>query len=311
MTKGKKNLSAFVWPPLLRAGIHDLKRFLQPKYFKPFFVSLFVFICIKSFLFDVAIVRSPAMNNTLKQGEMVFVLKFFTPQKNDLVRISLPLYSKDSDVVSSYIFKRIVAAAGDSIEVRDSKIIVNGKQIKGNDFFLHNYIAKIKIQADTTLFNKAGINEKYLIDDSCVYLIPLTEKKFFELKEQKIFFSLISNAEDSTDFDVNVFPFESEYKWNEDYFGPLYIPKKGDTLKLDSSSIKIYKRIITDFENNTVEVKKDKIFVNDAETTFYVTKKNYYFVTGDNFDNSIDSRNWGFIPEKKIRSKILFKENNK
>jgi len=294
----------------VKKNILDLKRFLQPKYFRPFFVALFIFICVKSFLFDVAIVRSPSMNNTLKQGELVFVLKFFTPQKNDLVRISLPLSSKDSDMVSSYIFKRIAAAAGDTIEVRDSKIFVNGKSIPENDFFLHNYIAKIKMQADTTVFSKAGINEKYLIDDSCVYLIPLTEKKFFELKEQKIFFSLISNAEDSADFDVNVFPFEGRYKWNEDYFGPLYIPKKGDTLKLDSNTIKIYKRIIADFENNTIEIIKDKIFVNETETTFYITKKNYYFVTGDNFDNSIDSRNWGFIPEKKIRSKVLLSKKH-
>ncbi len=291
-----------VWKNIL-----NLKRFLQPKYTAPFFITLFVFLCIKSFVFDVVIVRSPSMKNTLMQGEMVFVVKYFTPKKNDLVRISLPLCYKDSDAVSSFIFKRVVAIPGDTVEIRNSKVIVNRKLPKENDFFLHNYIAKIKSQSDSTAFSKAGVNEKYLIDDSCVYLISLTEKKFLELQEQKVFFSLISNAEDSADFDSSIFPFANEYKWNKVFFGPLYIPKKGDTLKLDTSSIKIYKRIIVDFENNKLEFENEEILLNEMETTFYVVQKNYYFVTGDNFDNSIDSRNWGFIPEKKIRAKVLFR----
>lgn len=239
---------------------------------------------------------------------MVFVSKIFTPERNNLVRISLPLFSKDSGVVSSYIIKRIVALSGDTVEIRNTKVLVNGIMIPENDFFLHNYIAKIKTQADTIVFSETGIDEKYLIDDSCVYLLPLTEKRFLELKRQNIFSSIISNSEDSADFDNNVFPYDKQYKWNKDYFGPLYIPKKGDTLKLDTGSVKLYRRLIVDFEENTLEYKNDEFLVNEIQTTFYVVKKNYYFVTGDNFDNSVDSRNWGFIPEKKIRSKLLFKK---
>lgn len=234
----------------VKKHILDLKRFLQPKYTLPFLVTLFVFLCIKSFVFDVAIVRSPAMKNTLKEGEMVFVSKFFTLKQNDLVRLSLPLSYKDSGVNSSYVFKRVVGLPGDTVEVRDSKVWVNGKYLAENEFFLHNYIAKIKTKADTIAFAKAEIEQKYLIDDSCVYMIALTEKKFTQLKEQNIFFSLISNAEDSADYDSNIYPNNNQYQWNKDYFGPLYIPKKGDTLKLDTNSLKIYKRIIVDFENN-------------------------------------------------------------
>jgi signal peptidase I len=291
----------------VKKHILDLNRFLDPKFIWPFFITLFAFLCIKQFVFDVVFVQSPAMNNTLRQNEMVFITKIFSPQKNNIVRISLPLSDADSGVVSSFTFKRIVGAPGDTIEIRDSKMFVNGKLIPENDSFLHNYIAKIKKKADTIAFGKAEVEEKYLIDDSCVYLIPLTEKKFLELKEQNLFSSLITNAEDSADFDVNIFPNNNQYKWNKDFYGPIYIPKKGDTLKLDSSSIKIYKRIIADFENNKLEMNEGEILVNEIETDFYVVRKNYYFVTGDNFDSSVDSRNWGFIPENKIKSKLLLK----
>jgi signal peptidase I len=283
-----------------------IKKYLAPRYLTPFFGTLLVFIFIKSFIFDLVVVRSPSMQDTLKQGQWVFVRKLFTPERNDLVRISLPLSSKDTDVVSCYVFKRLVALAGDTVEIRNSEVLVNGKYMTENELFLHNYIVKMRFQKDTALFEQHGISERYLIDDSCVYMIPATRKKSEELKGIKEF-SITSNAEDSAEADPNVFPYNAEFKWNEDYFGPLYIPKKGDTLLLDTSNIKIYQRIICDFENNSLEIEKDKIKINGIETDEYITRHDYYFVTGDNFDNSLDSRNWGFIPAKKIKSRLMFK----
>lgn len=284
-----------------------LKRYLNPTFTRYFFITLFVFLCIKQFVFDVVIVQSPGMDPTLRQGEIVFVNKLFSAKRNDVVRISLPLAACDSGVPSSYSFKRIAGAPGDTIEIRNSRLLVNGKLVPENDFFLHNYIAKIRTQADSTAFSEAGIGGKFLIDDSCVYLISITEKKFNELNEKKVFFSLVTNSEDSTDYDESVFPFSKQYSWNEDYFGPLHIPKKGDILLLDTNTIKLYKRIIVDLENGKLENKAGRIFVDDQEIYSYVVKQNYFFVTGDNFDNSVDSRNWGLVPENRIKSRLVFK----
>jgi len=247
------------------------------------------------------------MLNALKPKEWVFVNKFSNPTPSDIVVISLPLSENDRDSVKTKVFKRIAGMPGDTLSIVNSKVMVNGREIPENDIFLHNFIAKIKFQKDTFLFDEAGIEGKYLIDDSCVYMLTLTRKRYNELAAEKRFFSLASNAEDSALFDESVFPYEPSVTWNGDYFGPLYIPREGDSLQLDTNTIKIYKRIISDLEGNTIEISKNRILINGAESKVYAVKKNYFFVVGDNFDSSIDSRNWGFVPEDKIKAKLLFK----
>ncbi len=285
----------------------DVKKYLHKKYLFPLFAGFLIFLFVKLFLFDVMVVKSPAMQPTLKQGQWFFIKQFFSAQRNDIVQVSLPLSEKDTAQEKTKVFKRIVGMPGDTICVRDSKIYVNGKLATENEFFLHNYIAKIKTQADSSLFTEQGLTEKYLIDDSCAYMLLLTEKRFNELQSLKKFHSLLSTAEDTALYDENVFPYNPPVKWNKDFFGPLYIPKKGDELKLDTATIKLYERIIVDFEKNSLEIEKGKIFINEKEANFYSVKQNYYFVTGDNFDSSIDSRQWGFIPENKMKARLLFK----
>ncbi|HOZ87641.1 MAG TPA: S26 family signal peptidase, partial [Bacteroidia bacterium] len=99
------------------------------------------------------------------------------------------------------------------------------------------------------------------------------------------------------------FPYSSQYSWNADYYGKIYIPKKNDTLRLDTTNIRIYASVIRE-ENNTLEIKGDSIFISGLPSMVYVTQQNYFFVLGDNRDNANDSRSWGFLPEKYIVGKV-------
>jgi len=269
--------------------------------------SVFVFLCCKFFLVDIAKVDSLSMSATLPQNKWVFVKPFTflssDIKRNDVVQLALPFSENDTLLQKGLFFKRIVALPGDTVNINESVVFVNGKVIEVNNDLLHNYIIKLKQQNDTVLFSETNITEKYLVDDSCVYLVTLTQKRFSELKNKGI--SIKENAEDSGLYDETIFPNHSKIKWNKDFFGPLYIPKKNDTLHLDTSNIVLYKKLIEVFEKNNVEIKEGKFFINQKETTYYIIKQNYYFAIGDNFDNSIDSRYWGFIPEKSIRSKLI------
>lgn len=97
--------------------------------------------------------------------------------------------------------------------------------------------------------------------------------------------------------------FPEGYKWNIDNYGPIIVPKAGNTVSFDTSSIKMWKRIIRD-EGSKLEIIKDRIFINDIEKYSYTFKDNYYFMIGDNWYNSLDSRYFGFVNENDIVSKI-------
>ena len=134
----------------------------------------------------------------------------------------------------------------------------------------------------------------------------LTEEIAAELRKDSEVDSVIRSFSPKGDVDPSVFPHLTSLGWNTDNFGPIYIPQKGTTVKLDENSMPFYKRIISEYEGNQLDIIGNRYFINGEEVNFYTFKQDYYWMMGDNRQSSLDARMWGYVPFDHVVGKPVF-----
>lgn len=236
------------------------------------------------------------------------------------------------DKRENYI-KRCVGIPGDSIEIIDQEVFINGtplplppkKQVsytvKANpiNFNVDNQMDYVELNRKILKFC-FGIGDKIIdkmnitdliqpISNEGDFYLNLTYENVLQIKKFGAFVTDIKqNIAEKAEprAGLNIFPNNKNYNWTEDNFGPLLIPKKGLTIPLNPENLPLYQRAIDVYEGNDLRVEDGKIFINGQPASSYTFKMDYYFMMGDNRHNSADSRSWGFVPEDHIVGKAVF-----
>ncbi|MCF6243005.1 MAG: signal peptidase I [Bacteroidales bacterium] len=303
-----------------------------------------IVIILRIFLFEIFTIPSSSMSPTLQTGDKIIVSKlqygarlprsgfeipwfnlfwFLNPKaraemgKNiwgyhrvkgysNIKRGDVMVFNFENKQFEFYI-KRCAGLPGDTLQITNGSLIINSKTLNLSQNLKHLHkIYCNKYRKTIRLLDSLNIYYNNIFQKQGKYqflLCNITNQEKYIILKNKCIDSI--TMEIDTVQSSSLFPFIDTLNWTKDNYGPLYVPQKGQSIKLNTKNYTIYSGIIRNFEQENILNTDTGFYIGNKKIKKYRFNQNYYFMLGDNRSLSMDSRYWGFVPESEIVGKAV------
>jgi signal peptidase I len=315
------------------------RKYWLREWLESFALAFVTVVSIHTFLFQPFIVPTSSMAGTIQPGDYVVTSKLhYGPQLPrsvgvpytdlylkgvQLPSVRLPGFSevRRGDVIVFYLptdegpvdrreryLKRVIGLPGDVIEIRSKEVFANGEEQPSMPHAQQLWrVRKSDARISLTMPNlrDLGVTATYPTADSVEVLVQASRETVESIAALSYVASVSPYvARSSAYFDSAMFP--PDRGFTPDDYGPVTVPKAGQTVLLTAEYWTLYRDVITRHEGRNVRLLDDGRFeIDGSAAPHYTFARNYYFVVGDNRDDSLDSRFWGFVPEDHLVGKAV------
>ena len=274
---------------------------------KALMIAAGILLAVHVFLVRVVTVRNVSMYATLLHGDRVLVERW--PRwtgfdRGDLVVFRDPMKDHTWMGRRPLMVKRMIGMPGDTVQIKAGMTHVNGFPLAMPASATKAYLVHLREGADAhAVAAHSGLPGHLIQPGRRVIELPLNE----DLVERLMAHPDVLGAEamgPARGAPLHLFPFTHRYQWNNDNYGPIMVPARGDTIRIDMHTLPLYDRLIAQYEGHTLSNSGDTLLMDGKPLEQYVVQRDYYFVLGDSRHHSADSRYWGFLPADHLVGRV-------